>query len=158
MIAVFVWFPSIGYAQQGNTPLTDTNTSVCSPEEAQKRAQYQCTQLHKENGVCKCTYQGSVYDLENAETAEMLSLVLRFIYVLMWPLMTIAWYAMDNKLVYGELFHMDIALWQFWNLIKNFANYFIAFYFVWSILKIVRSGWELSSVIPSLLKKQSLLR
>ena len=151
MIAVFVWSP--GYAQQGNTPLTDTNTSVCSPEEAQKRAQYQCTQLHKENGVCKCTYQGSVYDLENAETAEMLSLVLRFIYVLMWPLMTIAWYAMDNKLVYGELFHMDIALWQFWNLIKNFANYFIAFYFVWSILKIVRSGWELSSVIPSLLKK-----
>jgi hypothetical protein len=97
---------------------------------------------------------GTQYDIQNASTAEMLSLILRFIYILMRPLMTIGWYAMDNSLVYGELFHLDIALYQFRNMIKNMCNYFLAFYFIRTILKEVWWWWwNLTVTIRGLLKK-----
>ena len=44
---------------------------------------------------------------------------------------------MDNSLVYGEIFGLDAALFKFWSIMKNFANFALGFIFVWSILKYI---------------------
>lgn len=41
---------------------------------------------------------------------------------------------MTNSFVFGEIFNMDIYLWKIWNIMKNFANYFIWFAFVYKVL------------------------
>lgn len=48
---------------------------------------------------------------------------LKITYVILWPLIMLSGLALDNTMVYGELFHMDAPLRQFWNLCKNFANF-----------------------------------
>ena len=73
----------------------------------------------------------------NAELAATLEWFLKVIYVLLWPLLWIAWLAMDNSLVYGEIFGLDTALFKFWSIMKNFANFALGFLFVWSIVSYV---------------------
>lgn len=71
------------------------------------------------------------------ELAATLEGFLKVIYVLLWPLLWIAWLAMDNSLVYGEIFGLDTALFKFWSIMKNFANFALGFLFVWSIVSYV---------------------
>ncbi|HMT27456.1 MAG TPA: hypothetical protein PKD96_04065, partial [Candidatus Absconditabacterales bacterium] len=42
--------------------------------------------------------------------AEILDVVLKFVYMLMWPLLAIAGKSMDNSLIYGSIFHLDDSL------------------------------------------------
>jgi hypothetical protein len=59
-------------------------------------------------------------DLEIAGTLEAF---LKVVYVILWPLLWIAGWAMDNSLIYGEIFGLDQALFKFWQIMKNFANF-----------------------------------
>jgi len=45
--------------------------------------------------------------------------------------------ALDNTMVYGEIFHMDAPLRQFRNLCKNFANFALWFMILYEIIKSV---------------------
>lgn len=56
------------------------------------------------------------------------------LYLIFWPLLAIAAAAMDNSLVYGGAFHLTNVLFQFWQIVRTFANYTIGLYFVGSIL------------------------
>lgn len=69
------------------------------------------------------------------KTKTVLDLVLKSIYMLSRPLLVIAWNAMDNSLVYWSVFHLDLPLRQFWNIMKNFANYALWFVLLYHILK-----------------------
>lgn len=69
------------------------------------------------------------------EQIEFMDMILKVIYILMWPLLVIAWWSLDNSLVYGSLFHLDEPLWKFWNIMKNFANFTLWFMVLYSILK-----------------------
>lgn len=71
------------------------------------------------------------------ELAGTLEAFLKVIYVLLWPLLWIAGIAMDNSLVYGEYFWLDNALFKFWSIMKNFANFALWFLFVRSIVSYV---------------------
>ncbi len=73
----------------------------------------------------------------NADLAATLEWFLKVVYVLLWPLLWIAWLAMDNSLVYGEMFGLDTALFKFWSIMKNFANFALGFMFVRSIVSYV---------------------
>lgn len=42
---------------------------------------------------------------------------------------------MTNDFVYGSFMNLDVYLWKLWNLSKNFANFFLGFYFLYMILK-----------------------
>ncbi|MBP6085863.1 hypothetical protein KA478_01455 [Patescibacteria group bacterium] len=53
----------------------------------------------------------------------MLEAFLKVIYVFLWPILWIAGMAMDNSLVYGEIFGLDGALYKFRSIMKNFANF-----------------------------------
>lgn len=59
--------------------------------------------------------------------------VLKVLYLMLWPALVVAWKSLDNSLVYWSVFHLDVYLWQFWNMMKNFANYVLWFIFLLSI-------------------------
>ncbi|USN56566.1 MAG: hypothetical protein H6766_06095 [Candidatus Peribacteria bacterium] len=68
-------------------------------------------------------------------TASFFSLVLDVLYVILWPLLIVAGWALDNSLVLGEVFHLDNALWQFWVIVRNLANFALGFIVIWMIAK-----------------------
>jgi hypothetical protein len=75
------------------------------------------------------------YDLWGMQSfAESSERRLRVIYLIMRPMLALAWAAMDNSLVYGEAFFLTPALFKFWNIIRTFANFALWFYFLWKIL------------------------
>lgn len=65
---------------------------------------------------------------------EAMEKFLNMVYMIMWPLIVLAWNAIDNKFVYWEVFHLDIHLWKLWNVMKSFANYTLWFLFLFSIV------------------------
>lgn len=71
------------------------------------------------------------------EFAEILEIILKLIYLLMWPLIALAGLALDNGMVYGTYFQLDAALFTFRNIVKNFANFALGFLFLRSILKYI---------------------
>ncbi len=91
----------------------------------------------QETAVDWSTQTTSQQTLEDSlqKTKAVLDLVLKSIYMLSRPLLVIAWNAMDNSLVYWSVFHLDLPLRQFWNIMKNFANYALWFVLLYHILK-----------------------
>ena len=65
---------------------------------------------------------------------DILNTLLTVTYILLWPLLAVAGTSVSNEFVYGSVFFMDNNLWEFWNIMKNFANYIIWFVFLLSIL------------------------
>ncbi len=65
--------------------------------------------------------------------ADFFEMVLKVLYLLLWPLLAIAGASLDNTLVYGEIFYLDKALWEFWQMIRTFANFWLGFIFIASI-------------------------
>ena len=77
-------------------------------------------------------------------------------FALLWPLVALAWLAMDNTLIYGSFMGLDVSLWNIWQLVRTFANYTLWFLFLFWILY-----WNFSwkvwikdvKGLPELLKK-----
>lgn len=64
---------------------------------------------------------------------------LKFLYLVLRPLLVLAGTAMDNSLVYGEFFDLDRPLWQLRNMSKNFANFALWFFVLYQILQFIFS-------------------
>lgn len=73
--------------------------------------------------------------VDTMDVVSLLDLVLKVIYILLWPLIVICGWALDNTLVYGAVFHLDVPLWKFRNIMKNFANFTLGFMVLFAILK-----------------------
>ena len=50
-------------------------------------------------------------------------------------LATLAWKLMTNDFVYWSFLHLDKALWDLWNVMKNFANFTLWFILIFTIVK-----------------------
>jgi len=50
-------------------------------------------------------------------------------------LATLAWKLMTNNLVYGTFLHLDMSLWNLWNIMKNFANVTLWVVLIFTIVK-----------------------
>ena len=48
-------------------------------------------------------------------------------FALLWPLVALAWLAMDNSLIYGSFMGLDVSLWKIWQIVRTFANYTLWF-------------------------------
>jgi len=70
---------------------------------------------------------------------DILDVLLKIIYILLWPLLVVAWTALDNSLVYWSFLHLDAPLRKFWNIIKNFANFTLGFLVLRAIIQNVFS-------------------
>lgn len=72
-----------------------------------------------------------------------------------YPLIFLAGLAMDNSLIYWEVFHLDVPLWRFRNIVKNLANFTLWFMVLFTILENVFSigdkVWEVKKIVTKTL-------
>ena len=54
----------------------------------------------------------------------------------------LAWTFLTNRWVYWEVLWFDSLLWKFRNIMKNFANFWLWFFFVYTILKWLIKQWK----------------
>lgn len=83
-------------------------------------------------------------DLSNTitEYVSFANILVQMLYLILWPLLVVAWLALDNTLVYGSIFYLDAPLWKFWNMMKNFANFTLGFLVLYEVLKhLFSNGW-----------------
>ncbi|MEI7557991.1 MAG: hypothetical protein WCJ45_04090 [bacterium] len=77
---------------------------------------------------------------DTSAVRHSLNVLLKLVYLLIWPLLVVAGLAMDNTLVYASIFHLDAPLRQFWNMMKNFANFTLGFMVLIAIIKSLFTG------------------
>lgn len=83
---------------------------------------------------------------------ELLSFIKTAIYVLLYPLLFLAGKLVDNSFVYWEIFWFDAVLWKLWNFVRNLANFWLGFIFVYKIFKYLIDGqkaWDMKKILVS---------
>lgn len=58
---------------------------------------------------------------------------------------------LTNKWVYGEILWLDALMWQYWNVMKNIANFWLWFYFVYVIFKWLISEWGVTKNLKNII-------
>lgn len=79
--------------------------------------------------------QNDAFQEKATEWYEKLSFLKKTVYVLIYPMLVVAWKLADNSYVYWEIFWFDAVLWQLWNIVKNLANFWLWFLFVYKIFE-----------------------
>ena len=79
--------------------------------------------------------QNSTFQENATKWQEKLLFVKKMVYILIYPLLVVAWKLVDNSLVYWEIFNFDVVLWNLWNIVKNLANFTLWFMFVYYIFR-----------------------
>lgn len=97
--------------------------------------------------IITCVICFSDWTFADKESMETLGeLVDFFVSILSWAwilLAKLAWIFLTNKRVYGEALWMDGLFWQYWNVMKNIANFWLWFYFIYVIFKwLIKQGKE----------------
>ena len=74
----------------------------------------------------------------------------RWAYILLYPILILAWSLVDNSRVYAEIFSFDAVLWKLWNIVRNLANYALWFILIFKIFQFL-TKWQKSSDMKQLL-------
>ncbi|MBS8122497.1 type IV secretion system protein [Candidatus Vampirococcus lugosii] len=94
-------------------------------------------------------------DGDISSIVSILEVIVQFFYIIIRPFISIAGASLSNEFVYGSIFNLDGTLYIFWNMMKNFANYIIAFVFLISIffyfINYKQDGFNPKSLIPKFL-------
>ena len=69
------------------------------------------------------------------EKAKLFDLYRKTGYVLLYPVVFLAGKLVDNSFVYWEVFGFDAVLWKLWNMVRNFANFWLWFIFLYYIFR-----------------------
>jgi len=87
------------------------------------------------------------------QLVEFFETILRILFLIMAPLLAIAAVALDNTLIYWSILNLDAILWQFWQIMRNFANFALWFLFIRKIFEYIimsKSTWvDLAKTIKS---------
>ena len=83
------------------------------------------------------TEESAFWDI--AWVLDFIVSILSWIWILFAKL---AWEFLTNKWVYWEVIWLDVLLWRYWNVMKNIANFWLWFYFVYVILKWLINQWK----------------
>jgi len=79
------------------------------------------------------TTQKASFDKVVSERLSLMDFFKKTVYIIVYPMMFLAGKLVDNSLVYWEMFKFDIVLWNLWNMIRNLANYWLGFIFIYYI-------------------------
>ncbi len=81
--------------------------------------------------------------------AANLQLVIRMVYLLMWPLVAIVWATLDNSMVLWEVFYLNVSIYRMRQIMRNFANFALWWIFLFAILRnvFVAMSWNDDSYI-----------
>jgi hypothetical protein len=80
---------------------------------------------------------GSLFDASGSISVDWIKsadAILKTLYLFMRPLLAIAGAALDNSLVYGKPFFLDVTLFRFWELMRTFTMFAVGFIFIGTIL------------------------
>ena len=101
----------------------------------------------------KSTQQSQKEKLASMDT--FMQAISNIAFALLWPLVALAWLAMDNTMIYGSFMGLDVSLWKIWQLVRTFANYTLWFLFLFWILywNFSWRTWIKNVGLPDLLKK-----
>ena len=91
------------------------------------------------------------------EVNEMSALFHKIVYVLMYPLLIVAWKLVDNSFVYWEIFGFDAVLWQLWVIVRNLSNFALGFIFIYYIFSYLIKGDKDSKIKPGKIIIKSLV-
>ena len=83
---------------------------------------------------------------------NLLSFVKTVLYILVYPLMFLAGKLADNSFVYGEVFWFDAVLWNLRNFMRNLANFWLWFIFVYKIFEYLlkwQKSWDMKKILVS---------
>ena len=94
--------------------------------------------------------QNASFQEKTSGWLQKLSFFQRGIYILLYPILALAWALVNNSMVYAEVFKFDVVLWQLWNVMRNIANYALWFIFVFKIFRFL-THWQKSSDMKDLL-------
>lgn len=64
---------------------------------------------------------------------KTMELFRKVVYVVIYPVLMLAWKLVDNSLVYWESFNFDAVLWNLWVTVRNLANFALWFIFIFKI-------------------------
>lgn len=98
------------------------------------------------------TYASSLFSsfedqLFTQNISGLIKMISHVVYVFIRPCLVIAGTALDNSLVFGKFLHLDAALWNIWNIMKNFANFTLWFLFIFTIV-VNLFKWALAKADP----------
>lgn len=95
-----------------------------------------CAFLFLPNVVC-ADWISSLLDNEMhaRDLNQLIKTISHVVYIFIWPCLAVAGAALDNSLIYGSFLHLDAALWNIWNIMKNLANFALGFVFIFTIVK-----------------------
>jgi len=101
-------------------------------------------QVVKSQPAASASTTTSTKDTKNTLESKTrgLNALLKLLYVILWPLLGIAGLTLDNSMVYGSYLNLDAPLWQFWNIMKNFANFALGFLVLRSIIRSIFATWD----------------
>ena len=68
------------------------------------------------------------------------------LYVLIYPILIVAWKLVDNSLVYWEIFWFDAILRNLWVIIRNIANFWLWWIFMYKIFEFLITGQKTESM------------
>lgn len=85
--------------------------------------------------------------------AAMLDIVLNVLYIIIWPLLAITWLALDNSLVYGEVFWLTTTLRKFRTVVMQISFILLALMILRDIVKMLRAN-KLQSELPKKIKNR----
>lgn len=90
---------------------------------------------------------------------ETLNAILKIIYIILWPLLSLAGLTLDNGMIYGSFFALDAPLWKFWNIMKNFANFALWFLVLFEIIKSIFAWFKNETAVwwPMKIIKKALI-
>lgn len=81
------------------------------------------------------TSQATSSEQQASKWYDKMSFIQKTVYVILYPLLAVAWKLADNSFVYWEIFWFDAILWQLWNMVRNLANFALWFIFIFYIFK-----------------------
>jgi hypothetical protein len=90
--------------------------------------------------------QNDAFQEKATEWYEKLTFLKNTVYVLIYPMLVVAWKLADNSFVYWEVFWFDAVLWQLWNIVKNLANFWLWFLFVYKIFEHLAINYDTKKV------------
>ena len=79
--------------------------------------------------------QSQSFESVVTEKNQLMSIILKFSYILLYPILFLAAKLVDNSFVYWEFFGFDAVLWQLWNVMKNLSNFALWFIFIYYTFK-----------------------
>lgn len=77
---------------------------------------------------------------------QVFSFLNRWCYILLYPILFLAWLLVNNSFVYAEVFWFDTVLWQLRNIVRNLANYALWFVLLFKIFQYLTSGQKSSDL------------